>query len=743
MAPQVVSATPSLDASSRPTRVTVLFDQAMDPASGLLDPLYYSIDGGLLVSGVIYDAGLPLQVTLITTEQVLDRQYTVTVSGAVKLTAPPFTALDPRFASASFLGLSAPSDFVVLNLRARTHPHGRKIQLFWTNPTGVTHCRVYRRLKAWPFDLATDISTVVYDGAGIDPTNLTPNEPKVEDSGLLDDVFYYYTVVVRVAPASFSQTADSRTYALSGRTREDLKSTDYVWKKLVPRGVRETDLNTSGELYRFTKILGGTTDLFRSVVRSAFYQSNWAKAAYDSVRSWSAAMGFAPEGETYDFDTPRRVLLQLRELYSKKGSLPGIVQAVNALVQWVVETEEFGLDESSRLFGTPDLSDYDTNSGATVSFASEKIVDSSRTWADLQWQDGRVRDGLGNWFDVVDTTAGINLILAPLPSATSRYRTSVSVGALAGANSVVVDSVLGIVAGQRIQLLDTGLGTGQIVEVTYVDPVTNTLYFWNQLLTNFAAGTAVSWRVVKPEASFAGKTGGGSGLNTIVMGVYGAPLNWPIDRWVGLVVKDSGGGLHTVTASGAASLTFSDGYVWAPGADFVIARSFSAGVGVPYYEVHRGYMPFLFNPLFDVGLMGTRFDPFHYFYGGRASLGGVFGPCDLGLYVDQDWLGGRVDEATSRCTSVSGGVLTDASAGFTPNEFQGMMLIPNQNVPTMFEILSNTGTTITAAGDLTKYAVPGQTYVVLTARNAERYKRLLARINEFAGDDVCARVLFL
>jgi hypothetical protein len=92
---------------------------------------------------------------------------------------------------------------------------------------------------------------------------------------------------------------------------------------------------------------------------------------------------------------------------------------------------------------------------------------------------------------------------------------------------------------------------------------------------------------------------------------------------------------------------------------------------------------------------------------------------------------------------VSGGVLTDASAGFTPNEFQGMMLIPNQNVPTMFEILSNTGTTITAAGDLTKYAVPGQAYVVLTARNAERYKRLLARINEFAGDDVCARVLFL
>lgn len=740
-APQVVSATPSLDASGRPTRVVVVFDQAIDTASGLLDPLSYSIDGGLLVTGAVFDAGFPLQVQLITTEQVLDRPYTVFVSGSLKLAAPPFTPLNIAYASARFLGLAAPSDYVVVNLRATTDPRGRGIDLFWTNPTGVTHCRVYRRLRAWPFDLS-DPSTLVYDGTAIDPTNTTPDEPKLSDSGLLDDTFYYYTVVVRQAPASFTQTAASRISALSGRTRDEQKSTDYV-TRLVPRGILEADRKMAGEYGKFLAILGGSTDLYRSVVRSAFLRSDWTRSPYDAVKAWSRALGFSPEGETYDYDTPRRVLLQLRELYSKKGSLPGIVQAANALVQWTVDTEEFGLDESTRMFGTPDITDYDSNSGAAITFLGSEIQDSSRAWAELQWQGGRVRDGLGNWFDVIDTTGGTQMILADLPSATSRYRTALTAVAGIGSNTITVDSVLGLVAGQRIQLFNTATGVGQILEITYVDSVAKVLYFWNQLSAAYPIGAAVSWRVTKPEASIASKTAVGSGLNTIVMGVFGAPLSWPIDRWVGLQVKDSGGGIHTVTSSGAASLTFADGFVWAPGADFTIARSFTAGVANPYYEVHTGYMPLLYDPLFDFGLRGTRFDPFHYFYGGRASLGGVFGPCDLGLYVDQDWLGSAVEETASRCTSVAGGVLTDTSAGYAVNAFVGMVLIPNQNVPTMFEITANTATTISAAGDLTKYAVPGQGYVVLTKRNAERYNRLLARINEFAGDDVCVRVLFL
>jgi hypothetical protein len=249
--------------------------------------------------------------------------------------------------------------------------------------------------------------------------------------------------------------------------------------------------------------------------------------------------------------------------------------------------------------------------------------------------------------------------------------------------------------------------------------------------------------VVKPEASISGKTAAGSGVNVLAVGVFGAPLSWPMNRWAGLQVKDSFGGIHTATGSTADTITFGDGFAWVPGADFSIARTFTAGVANPYYEVHTGYLPLLYDPLFDLGLVGTRMDPFHYLYGGRASLTGVFGACDLGLYVIQDWLSRTVPVTVGRCTSVAGGVLTDLTASFVGGSLVGKMLLPNQNVPTMFEILDNTTTTITAAGDLAKYAVSGQAYVVLSARDAERYRRLIARLREFSGDDVCPRVLFL
>lgn len=748
-APEVVSATPSLDASSRPTVLTVEFDQAIDTTSGFLDPLCYHVDGGLLVLGVIPDPVFLNVSILKTTDQVGGRTYQLSVSGSLHLAAPPYTELNPARSSATFTGLSAPAEYTVSDIRAVTHPHGRKIELFWTNPTSTvpTHCKILRRQRNWPLVIA-DLCDVVYDGAALDPSNASPDSPKYTDSGLLDETFYYYVVLVRTAPAAFEEpTEPTRAYGLSGRYYDDLDSTGYI-TKLVPRVWLDQDARSpqDGELAKHLRVHGGAVDVLRSTVESLRFLGDWTETPYPFVRLLSRAMGFEPEGETYDFDTPRRVLLQLRELFSKKGSSAGIIQAVRALTLWESTLKEFGLDTDVRLFGTYGADALDSNSASTgaITFDTSIITDSTKVWADHEWRDGKVRDGLGNWFEVLDTSTSDTLELWELPAVGSRYRLATVGAALIGATSIVVSTTLGLVVGQRIQLHDATGGNSQIVEITGITPGTGTIRFWNPLLYNFPNASVASWRVVTPEASMTGVVAGGSGANTLVADPGGGTLAWPIGKWAGMYVKDAVGNAHLVVSSTANTMTFVDGYVWVAGNSFEVARTFSGGPLVPdsYYQVHIGYMPHLYDPLFDFGLTGTSMDPFHYLYSGKNPRSGAFGLCDVGIYVDLDWAGVQVPTVSSRCSSVSGTVLTDDSASFTVNAFAGLMLIPNQNLDAMFEIVSNTATKIVAVADLTQYATPGQAYVVLTKRQAERFKRLRARVVEFM-EEPCPRILFL
>ena len=79
----------------------------------------------------------------------------------------------------------------------------------------------------------------------------------------------------------------------------------------------------------------------------------------------------------------------------------------------------------------------------------------------------------------------------------------------------------------------------------------------------------------------------------------------------------------------------------------------------------------------------------------------------------------------------------------TINAWVGYYLNPNQNQEQMFEIVANTGTTVTVAGDIDSLVFAGQSYYVLKPRDRARFTRVSERLRgEFTSDEVRVHVLF-
>lgn len=745
-APQVLSA----EATSS-TEVVVTFDQDILVSSGYLRPASYFIDGGLFAVGVADNPGDPgKSVVLTTTGQLGGRIYKLTCSAALRADAGPNDYLDVAHASATFEGIAAPGDYVVANLRARSHPAGRRVELFWDDPTSptVTHCRILRRQRAWQFEDG-DPGDVIYDGA---PLSATAGLPRFVDMGLFEQTWYYYTVLVSsTGGPPYTATAASRTLGLSTTGQETLDTAGILKQRVIPRTYLERDQEPPGlgTLEKYLTLIGGAADLLRAVLASALLVADWEETPYPFLTPVARSVGFEPEGEAYDFDTTRRVLLQLGSLLRSRGRLgtatagrpgTGVLGAVYALVQWLVTAEEFGV-EGRRLFGTADLVDGATEThtvAASVASAVGSITDPARAWSTDLWAGGRLLDGLGNWLDVASST-GTVATFATFPAAPSPWRTTLAAAATAGTRTATVASTARLQVGQRIQLWDAVGAVAETVEITSLNSATGVLTFWTVLQNSYAAAsTVVSWDLTKPTVLWEGVVDAASALNSLV--VNQAPP-WAFGRWIGLKFKDAGGVVHTCTASSVTTITFTDG--WTPSATdhFTVAAAFSGTTAQLVYTLENGYFPRLYDPRFDLALRGSRLDPFHYFYGGggAGSLGGQFGAGDLGLFL----LDSTIPIALGRTTSVSGNVLTDTGANYATDALAGAWLNPNQNGSRFVQIVSNSGTAITAAEDISDIAQNPQAYVVLSERNKHRYERLLARLPEFLPLGMRPRILFV
>lgn len=746
-APQVVAVL-SVDA----TTVTVDFDQAMLVSTALLDPASYEIDGGIFVTGVIRTSGT--RMTLTTTTQIGGRQYNLAASAGLQSnTGPGFAFLNPLYAGRTFAGVAPPQTFVVTNLVAHSLLQGGGVELFWNNPAPTPgYVKIVRRQRNWIYD-ETDAGDIVFDGPAT-PTLLgtDPTVPKFTDVGLLEQTFYYYVVLVKhLLGDTYVITEDSRCRGLS---TSNLASSDFINKRMIPRRYLEKDLEapSSGELARYTTVLGGFTDLERSNINALSLLLDAEKAPWDYLIPMSRASGFEPEGASYDFDTPRRVLLQLRKLWSQKVSNPGIILAVRALVRWVTACQEFGVGSRIRLFGTYDdatpREEHTVLSGVSL---YGKLTDPARVWADHLWQGGRLLDGMGNWIDIDDNTGGDVITYRPPETAGSPWFANLTANGISGTFSADLDNIRGLLVGQRVELasIAPGLEVGQVVEICAIVPVgtagAGTIYFWNKLQFNFfaAAPSVMYWDVRHAESSMIGTTAGGSPAGTLDITVPTGTLNWQYGQWIGYQFKDSANVIHTVTASDATRIYYNVGDGVIPAGDVTLAVSFTGGVADLWYRVTNGFDPYLFDPRFDFELKGTRLDPFSYLGSAYPPLAGEFGPCILGLYVNRDVDGVRIADVVSRVASVSGNTITDPSANFVVNSLVGKYLLPNQNQFRLFQITANTATTITASGSLEAFARAAQAYAVLTPRNANRYTRLLKRIVEFMPECMDPVILFL
>lgn len=729
--PQVVSA-----ASASNTSVTVTFDQNINADAVLRNRHSYFIDGGLFVEAVVVTSATV--VTLTTSKQVGSRAYKVTVSSGVRST-PGLEYLNPSRSSAAFTGTTGDADYVVSDLEARTWPGGAQIDLFWTNPTSpvTTLTKIVRRQHSYPLN-DTDDGTVVYNGAAL---TSAADVPKHSDTGLVAGKFYYYLVLVKHAGSvSWEVTSDSRVsgFASSGA----LDSRGFI-SRMVPANylTRDEEAPGSGTLGKILDLLGGFTDQMRSVMNSIRASIDDEEKPYELVKWESRAMGFEPEGEQYDFEIPRRVLLQLQQLWARRGTTVGLIQAVNALTKWDCTLTEYGIEGRSRSFGMwdSDVSE-ETRTMAPAGSIAFSLTDGAAAWAVNAWVNGRVLDSMGNWLDVLSNTATV-LTYKALSASGTIYRTTLAANVAINATTATLTSVYGLLVGQRVQLYDSATANAQVVEITAINPATKVITFWNRALVAFTSATGTAgWEIIKAESSMTGTVPGAEPAGEITVATPGGVMLWLYGQWIGYYFRDSGGTNHLITGSDATKIYYNAAEGVIPVGDVIIAKSFSgANPQLTYTVIETGYRPTMFDPRFDWELRGTRLDPFFYFSGALLPLMGDYGPCDVGVYITTT----GITDVLSRPSSVSGGVLTDASASFTVNALAGKYLNPNQNQTRMVKILSNTATTITVGEDISGTVVAGVPYYVMTERNKLRFERLNKRLPEFLPGEVKARVLFL
>lgn len=727
--------------------VTLTFDQAMETSS-LLDHLRYSFDGGLAVLGVAEtDPADPTRITIFTTQQLLGREYRVFVSGVVKNTGG--VALDTEHGSVVFSGYGSVGDFVVSDLEARSSMDGRRVHLLWNDPSFGTVARIviHRRQRSWAFSLS-DPGTVVFDGS---PTDLTGTDTEgvfqrfYEDAGLKEMTFYYYVVGISQATGesldSLVTTDASRVLALSSGS---FNSKEWIARKgMIPKVWFALDREEPGlgALDDTLEGMGGWLDRQRSLAMAPLLVGNWETTPYSFLKEVNKGLGFEPEGDSYDFDTLRRTALSLLPVYNKKGRTDAIVSVVRILTGWECEIQQLGVWERSRLFGTYDPeASRSTGELTWTQYQSSAVGDYTLTdtgrapWVTTQWQNSRCLDGLGNWVSISDNTTD-TLSFVPEDEFDRAYLTA---SCPSGQQYLEVDGLEGVLVGQRLMLRDSSSGNAEVIEVTSVSPTI--IRFWNELVHDYPLGSSyLSWAITRPQIRLRG-TVQTTAPDTIVVDPQSGDIAWNVDQWEGFKVLENGIVRTIVGNDETGTLTFDDG-ITGPGTIFDLAADFASLAPVLTFTVYGGgRRPTLYNRLWDKQLRGTRLDPFSYFYGGASgTLRGAWGACDLGIYI-------RSPEATlarGRASGVSGVTLTDTSRAWTTNALVGMYLNPNQNQGRLFQIISNTATTITVAGSIGSLSRSGQPYTVFTPRNATRFTRLSERIREFVPDGINPRVLFL
>lgn len=617
----------------------------------------------------------------------------------------------------------------------------------------------------------TNVNVGVYLG-GPDESVYPLNTPLAHDfpagsrvgrsTPLLPQTYYYYLVLVDSVSnvGQFDVTDDSRTFALSidvydgkGWFRDETSKHDL---ELDAQAVPLIPGSGSGFLDKWFAVMGCWLNLMRGHFNALSLVGNPDEAPFNMMTALNQSLGIDPEGAAYDFDAERRSLGSLVFIYQRKGTCPGIVETVRMFCKWDAACVELGQNGCNG--GPSALETWDGDSsvdyGQGIDIVQTVIsptgvatfTDPSKgAWADGLWNDGRLRGWIGD-IACIDENVG-SVITTKAPTKV----TELTSDHVAGTTVFNVASTALLQPGMTFQVTSSEEdppGSGQYpAEVFDVDTITTgapgTINSVARSQSGFAypAGSMISIAKSIVRAEWIGSD------NAMASGshITDSSARWVENQWKGYRVIDGNNASHNVVSNDSTTIE-TDGLPVTP---YAIARTYQFGVDFDHrvpelrYQVENGVHAELFEPTFDVEESGTIYDPFSYLWQGpgAATLLGSWGPQDLGVYI----LGNVPKGSGLASTAVTFTFDLDPTQPPPANDaWVGYFLNPNQNQGQLFEILSNTTTQLTVAGDVSSLLVPGQAYYVLTARDAVKFKRISARLKrEFSHTDVKVHVLFV
>lgn len=609
----------------------------------------------------------------------------------------------------------------VYSLVAHSHPDGARIDLAWTNPVGATHIKILRCQQAFAWDL-TDTGTMVYNGTVV---------TAYSDTGLGQQMYYYYLVAVSTdGGTTYNIELSSRVFQLSISTT--LNSKDFFWD-LVPLDYKSEDANQGNVLKKLVDVMGAGLNLIRSRSLAITLLNDPDNSPLHMVLFQAASVGFAPE-VAFDFNTSRRAFGSIIGARKDKGDMTGLTEFIRIFTGWNASIVEFGAGAyGSRVFqtyaGPANLNEL--NSGGTISYTNGTLTDSSKTWSVDQWSNGLLTDAVGNNIPILSSTSN------KLTLDTAVVRGTLGADIFSGVTVIPLTSNNnGWSKGMTVQITDPNGITTENTTVEAVGALSLTIS--SPLVNGYTLGAKLYRVPTFPMMEYKG-TGVAAALT-----MQDTNALWGDNQWAGYKYLDSANVLRTVVSNTVDTLTL-DGavttgaYVLAYG--YTVGASFVLRVVTNWYSVTNGTHSFLYEPRKKFALRGTIDDPFDYLYGGSGTLiSPSYALGDVGIFISNV----AVEYGKSTAISTGAGILLTAPelAGYPNNYFVGMWLNPNRNQTQMFRIAASfgSGSVLTDGPVNTGYAVTGNDYFILTARDAIRYSRLVLRAPEEAPDS--ARLFF-
>jgi len=640
-------------------------------------------------------------------------------------TCPSFTSRDVGISayvtdSSSITGymswLFAPATGDISGLTAKTWCDGKRIDLSWTNPSGITRVKILRSRYSYA-DETTDPGTSIYEGAPITGfvDGVYTGALDTTNTDLIEDQFYYYSIFVSYSSgAPYRWLINPLTAQAEGLSIKDYysKEGDYVYN-LLPTNYRKRDASDSRGsdqylLRDYCRMIQCGVNLVRGwlegLVRlrdpdncpaGRLGEADNQKGLL-SAYAWDLGMGVE---RSFDAGVLRRIVLGIVGVYEQKGTCAGLVDLAKILTTWDARCDELIMPVCgiSRIFSTWDGESY-------IGFASGICEDDNYTPSgakvieltteQVTIDETVILDGTGTQLAIPLTSSGVETVSGILTSL---------------GHFACVDSV-------------TKVGTD------YVFDLETDSYFFSEIqvtgtgsLNNFQITNVTNyygpWQFPEPP---------------------NAETQFGLNAFTGKTLMDSTGAKFVIasstsTAGGTTDLTVTG--TPATGAGY-IADSFN-GVAVgtrdPIASVRLlvGEHSFLTDTIWDIRLANELIrGQFSRLAGLGAwgSFGSVASPEEVAL-----WVANEHDEL-STSTENYGCVLVDTTKSWTVNEWTDYYLLPNWGQTIVFQIVSNGATWLvvkTSDTDLDAVSTAGMNYVILSKDAAIKYMRLVNMMSSF------------